>query len=172
MLSAEETLNMLQAAKVSEPETCELARKILLWVKNLLKPETLEETELYVEDPGEEIYLFSDNILMVVKRPKTDPKTHVSFYPLEMIESCGLIMNGLNEEGEIEKGSNGEIIKNGDIELEFKIGDKPFKLHSKKTSKDQPRNYVKNLIDILNNKLLPNLLGTCEDSSAQESTAT
>ncbi len=172
MLSAEETLNMLQTTKLSEPQISELARKIPLWIENLLKPETLEETELYVEDPGEEIYLFSNNLLMVVKRPKTDPKTHVSFYLLEMIESCGLIMNGLNEKGEIEKGSNGELIKNGDIELEFKIGDKPFKLHSKETTSKQARNYVKNLLDILNNKLMPNLLGTIEDPSAKESVAT
>lgn len=142
MASKDEIAKIMVQSNVPSMERDQLTRDLQSWEKNLLKPKTPEEIEIFLEKGGEVAYLFSENVLMVVEQTKNTFRNHIKFYPLKTIKSLELKMNGFELQG--------EMVPDSKIELTFTIRDKIFSFCYEKL-------YAHRLIKLLTNKILPNI---------------
>ena len=89
MVGKKEMTDIFQAVGVPSMKRLPLEHNLKSW-EALLKPKVPEETELFLKSQGEEVYLFSNNILMVVEQTDKAFRNLITFYPLNRTEFCEL----------------------------------------------------------------------------------
>ncbi|MGA8830904.1 MAG: hypothetical protein WB554_04810 [Desulfomonilaceae bacterium] len=123
-------------------------KDIALWVEHFIKPKDIKDIKLFIEGEGKKIYVFLDDIMMVVERKEEEPYNHINLYPLKKTDCCGLIMNHYKEN--VDEEEKGKLIPNSDISINFKISGETFSISSGKGT-------AVCLQDIFMNKILPHL---------------